>query len=123
MIIRPLLISLAVCSLFAGLEGLFAGTGIRSRMSELRQPPFSPPFGVWVGIGLLYYMGCFIVLFQLIRNGLHSAEAIAALVLILIIMALNALWNFFFFRKDVRAAFLLGLPYAMFSVALASLLF
>lgn len=118
---RQLLYSLGLCALAAGLEGVLAGRGIRQRLTALHLPRYSPPFWGWVAIGVAYYVICFAVLYRLfglpataLRNG--------ALGLVVAVLLVNALWNYFFFRKrDLWLAFVLSLPYG--AVALTLFLF
>src|SRR5687767_1098004 len=124
MSIGAAIISLAICAGAAGLEGICAGKGVKRRMAELRRPSFSPPLSVWIAIGVMYYVACFVVLYQLVNSDPHSAATRAALVMILTIMVINALWNYLFFRRnDARASFLLGVPYALLVLGLEIVLF
>jgi tryptophan-rich sensory protein len=124
MMIRAVVTALVICAGSAALEGIFAGRGVKHRMGELRLPPYSPPLAGWIGIALLYYGACFVVLYRLLANDHRSVASMLALALIVAIMSINALWNYFFFRKkDVRASFFLSLPYAVLALSLAGLLF
>ncbi len=104
-------VSSGICLIAALLEGIFAGSGIKQRLAELRTPRYAPPLWGWVLVAIAYYVICFSVLFCLFaapatrsRNG--------ALGLIAITMFLNALWNYFFFRtRNLFHAFLVGLLY------------
>jgi hypothetical protein len=60
--------AVAICIVAAALEGLFAGRGVNHRLAQLQQPPHPPPFAVWVGIGLCYYVIRFVVLSRLIDS-------------------------------------------------------
>lgn len=119
---RVFVISLVICVAGAGLEGLFAGSGIRERLSSLRMPDYVPPFWAWVIIGVLYYMICFAVSSRLLLLP-SSAARTAGLVLLGVLMFINALWNYFFFRaRNLRHAYFLGLPYGGVAFALFVLL-
>src|SRR6266404_2255732 len=63
---RAIIYSLAICALGAALEGLFAGSGIRQRLANLRVPSYAVPFWGWMVIGGLYYVICFSVLYRLL---------------------------------------------------------
>lgn len=110
--------SLGICALAAGLEGVLAGRGIKQRFAELRLPRYSPPLWGWILIGVAYYVICFAVLYRLL--GLPTtALRNTALALVVTVLLANALWNYFFFRRrSVFLAFLLGLPYSVVAVAL-----
>src|SRR5262245_40239934 len=82
-------------------------------------PPYSPPFSVWLLIGLVYYAICFIVLRHLLAA--HSATLLVrvALGLLLLVLLANALWSVLFFRRrDLRASFLAFIPYSVIVAAL-----
>lgn len=114
--------ALAACIAGAGLEGVLAGRGVRRRLAELRQPPYSPPFVVWMGIGLAYYVICFVLLSRLIGS-VTSPLRWWAVVLVLILMAGNAIWNLVFFRfRDIDAGVAVSAVYAALAVVLAIVL-
>lgn len=117
-----LIYSLVLCAIGAALEGLFAGSGIKQRLTELRLPRYAVPFWGWVIIGGLYYVICFAVLYRLFSLP-PSFSRNVALGLIGAIMFINALWNYFFFRtRNLFHAFLLGLPYSLIALALLVIL-
>lgn len=119
----PTIIAFAICVAGAVLEGALAGRGVRARFAELRQPPFSPSLTVWFLIGGVYYVICFVLLYRLLGSALPSATHKAAFVLLLVLMAANALWGFLFFRRrDLRLSFLAFLPYGLVGIALALVL-
>ena len=114
--------SLAICALGAGLEGLFAGGGIKQRLATLRLPSYAVPFWGWMVIGGLYYVICFSVLFRLFLLP-SSPGRTAAFALTGAFMFINALWNYFFFRtRNLFHAYLLGLPYSAVAISLFLLL-
>ena len=51
----PLICALGICVVSVALEGVFAGSGIKQRLSELRAPRFTPPLWGWIVVGLCYY--------------------------------------------------------------------
>jgi benzodiazapine receptor len=96
--------ALAICFGVVALEGLFAGPGVRQRLAQLKQPHYSPPFAVWMAIGGVYYLICFVVLSRLI-NSTESPLHGAALAAMLLLLIGNAVWNLTFFRlKNVEAS-------------------
>jgi benzodiazapine receptor len=103
-----------ICLVAAALEGALAGSGVRQRLAALRMPRYSPPFGVWLVIGLAYYIICFVVLRRLLPKGFTLALA-----LLLSILIANAFWSLLFFRwRDLRVSFLAFIPYAVLVFAL-----
>lgn len=114
--------SLVICAVGLALEGIFAGPGIRQRLATLRLPSYAVPFWGWMIIGGLYYVTCFAVLYRLFLSPPSPART-AAFVLIGAILFINALWNYFFFRaRNLRCAYLLGLPYGVIALSLFLLL-
>ena len=87
------LLSFIICTGAAVLESVLAGRGVRKRLASLRMPPYSPPFALWLVIGLAYYAICFIVLRHLLTGGFTISLGL----LVLILLA-NAFWNVLFFR-------------------------
>jgi translocator protein len=113
-----ILVSLAVCAGAAGLEGLFSGRNIKPFLTKLRMPRFSPSLFVWALIGAGYYIICFTILYRLLRNE-PLATIGGTLILVLMVMLLNALWNYTFFRlENLRLSFILSLVYGIAAVAL-----
>jgi hypothetical protein len=54
--------ALAACAVAATAEVLLAGGGVSARLSELVQPPFSPPLWEWAINGVLNYVLFFFLL-------------------------------------------------------------
>lgn len=54
-----LIYALGICLVSVALEGVFAGSGIKRRLAELRTPRFTPPLWGWIVIGLCYDVICF----------------------------------------------------------------
>ena len=108
------LLALVICIAAAALEGALAGSGVRQRLAALRMPRYSPPFPLWLLIGLAYYTICFIVLRQVLAQSFTFP-----LVLLIVILLANALWSILFFRwRDLRASFIAFIPYAALVAAL-----
>jgi len=73
-------------------------------------------------IGVLYYVICFSILYRLFLLP-PSPWRSAAFALVGAILFINALWNYFFFRtRNLRHAYLLGLPYGVIAISLFLLL-
>ena len=119
---RAIIYSLAICALSAALEGLFAGRGIKQRLANLHMPSFAIPFWGWIIIGGLYYVICFAILSRLFSLPPSDARS-AAFVLLGVLMFVNALWNYFFFRtRNLLHAYRLGLSYVAIALSLFLLL-
>jgi len=121
---RALIYSLALCVASVALEGLFAGSGIKRRLAELRVPRLTPPLWGWIVIGLCYYVICFWVLYRLFSLPPASGrQQRVPLALLGGVMLTNAFWNYFFFRtRNLLHAFLIGIPYSVLAVVLFGLL-
>lgn len=63
---NPSLLAFLICVGAAAAEGVLAGPNPRQRLADLRMPAYSPPFSVWLAIGLAYYIICFVVLRHLL---------------------------------------------------------
>ena len=95
---RAAIIALAACVISAVLEGILAGRGVKEYMRSLRMPRFAPPMPVWIAIGGLYYVVCFVLIYRLVAVIPSSPRRTTAIVLLGAVMLLNAAWNFVFFR-------------------------
>jgi tryptophan-rich sensory protein len=114
-----ILISLLICAVATGLEGLFAGKNVKGVLAKLAKPRFSPPFWLWVVIGVFYYVTYFFILFRVLRYSDNFAIRYTAFALVLVILGLNAFWNYFFFRREnLFAASVLGGFYSLVAIAL-----
>src|SRR4051794_18306058 len=84
-------------------------------------PPYSPPFALWLVIGVAYYAICFIVLRHLLASS-FTPSVVGALALLTLVLLGNALWSVLFFRRrDLRASFV-AFVYALLIAALVALL-
>ena len=121
--LSPTLLSVIICTAAAVLEGALAGKGARQRLAQLRMPPYSPPFALWLVIGFLFYAMCFVILRHVLSTGLVSASQVFALALTVVLLLANAFWSLLFFRwRDLRASFIAFVPYAVLVAALLILL-
>ena len=120
---RALIYSLSVCTVSVALEGVFAGSGIKQRLAEIRVPRFAPPFWGWIVIGGFYYIICFVVLYRLFSVARPAPLRAWALALLGGMMFINALWNYFFFRRrNLLHAYVIGLPYSLIALVLFAVL-
>jgi translocator protein len=119
--VKATFLPLLICLAAAGLEGAVSGSGVRQRLASMRMPPYSPPFALWLLIGLAYYAICFVVLRHLLASGPLTFQRGLALGLLIVVLLANALWSLLFFRRrDLRGSFILMMPYA---IVVAALLF
>jgi len=119
----PTLLGLIICAAAAVLEGVLAGKGARQRLAQLRMPPYSPPFALWLVIGFLFYAMCFVILRHVLSIGLVSPSQVFAFVLTIVLLLANAFWSVLFFRWcDLRSSFIAFVPYAILVAALVILL-
>ena len=121
--LSPTLLAMIICVTAAIFEGALAGKGVRQRLAQLRMPPYSPPFALWLVIGFLFYAMCFVILRHILTTGLMSHSQVFALVLTIVLLLANALWSVLFFRwRNLRASFIAFVPYAVLVAALVILL-
>ena len=120
---NPTVLALIICGAAAIAEGALAGGGVYQRLAQLRMPAYSPPFALWLVIGLLFYAMCFIVL-QRLLGAASSGPQLVDLMLLILVLLVNALWNVLFFRwRDLRASFVAFTPYAVVVAALVAVTF
>ncbi len=121
---RVIFYSAGLCVLAILLEGLCAGAGIRKRLADLNKPRLVPPLWGWIVIGGFYYVMCFAVLYRVFALPVNTPLRKTAIALMLILMSINAGWNWFFFRsRNLFYAFLIGLPYSVIAMVLLAVLF
>jgi translocator protein len=120
---RALIYSLGVCAVSVALEGVFAGSGIKQRLAAIRVPRFAPPLWGWIVIGAFYYIICFVVLYRLFSMAPPAPMRAWALALLGVMMFINAYWNYFFFRRrNLFHAYVIGLPYSLIALVLFAVL-
>lgn len=121
--LSPAPLSLIICTAAAVLEGALAGKGARQWLAQLRMPPYSPPFALWLVIGFLFYAMCFVILRYLLSTGLVFSSQVFALVLTVVLLLANASWSVLFFRwRDLRSSFIAFIPYTVLIAVLVALL-
>lgn len=95
-----LLFSLGICVSSAMLEGVAAGKNVKPFFAKLRAPDYAPPLWLWIIIGVVYYVICFFILFRIFRADGNDTLRYVSLSLLLVAMAINALFNYTFFRLE-----------------------
>ena len=114
-----ILISLGICVVSAILEGVLAGKNVKSFFAKLQFPSYSPPLWVWYIIGVVYYVICFFILYRIFRHDSDASLKYVALMLLLIMMGVNAFWNYVFFRaQNLFLSFFAFAFYPLIAIAL-----
>ncbi len=120
---RPLLITIVICLGFVLLEGSLAGGDVAEKYAVMRLPLYSPPLWVWLSIGAMYYVICFIVLYRLLRLSAKGWLRPVALCSVVLMMTINTAWNVLFFHTmDFQLAFFSMIPYNLVALALLVML-
>ncbi|MEM7417553.1 MAG: TspO/MBR family protein [Gemmatimonadota bacterium] len=102
-------------------EAILAGADAAEVYANIRLPRLSPPFWLWITIGVLYYAVCGIVMARLFASD-HKLRHLA-LGVTLALMSINAGWGVLFFRETQFAlAFFVSVPYALGASGLYGLL-
>ena len=110
--LNAVLISLGICVISAILEGLFARKNVKPFFAKLKWPSYSAPLWVWYIIGVFYYVIFFFLLYRIFRDEEEATLRNASLAMVLVMMAVNAGWNYVFFRK--QDLFLSFIPFAFY---------
>ena len=114
-----ILVTLGICALSASLEGLLAGKNVKRYLAELRRPSYALPLWAWYVIGGLYYVIWGVVLYRMLRHEGGTTIRNIALALLLLMMGINAFWNYIFFRLgNLFLSFFAFPPYLIFAIAL-----
>lgn len=120
---KALLISLGICVIAAVLEGLCSGKGVKEYFAKLKFPRYSAPLWVWYIIGGFYYLVFFFVIYRVMRQNTDDFLTQVTLVFILVMMVLNALWNYVFFRaQNLLVSFIVASLFPLLDVILLILL-
>jgi len=107
----PWLTALLICLLAVIAEAVLAGNHVREHLRQIKLPRASPPIWLWIGIGLAYYIICYTILFRLLAHG-GDRKRDVAVVLMVLILAANAFWNYLFFRaKNFLACLVFSVGY------------
>src|SRR5215469_7393602 len=89
--LSPTVLGVIICAAAAVLEAVLAGKGARQRLAQLRMPPYSPPFTLWLVMGFLFYAMCFVILRHVLSTGRVSPSQVFALVLTVLLPLANLL--------------------------------
>lgn len=114
-----ILLSLGICAASAILEGVLAGRNVKQYLAGLRSPSYALPLWAWFVIGGLYYVIWGVVLYRMLRHEGGTSIRNIAFALLLLMMGINAFWNYVFFRAgNLFVSFLAFTPYIVFAIAL-----
>lgn len=118
-----ILISIGICVIAAVFEGACAGKNVKAFFAELKFPRFAAPFWLWTIIGGVYYIVFWFVLYRLLRIEDNSSLKIVAIALLIFMMLVNGLTNYFIFRaKDLWLSFIIGALFPIMDLVLLVLL-
>ena len=91
---------------------------MKSHLRSIKWPSYSPPLWAWYVIAVIYYAVVFICAYRILQQPSTMPFRNAALVLLLSVVVLNALWNLLFFRaKHLAATFALSVGYSVIVMA------
>jgi tryptophan-rich sensory protein len=115
--------TVVICAVASVLEGVSAGTRVRSFFASQRFPRPSPPLWLWSAIGALYYAVFGFVLYRLLGLDAGSLLRSGTISLTVLMLLMNGLTNYVIFRRrDFRSAFLVGATFPIFDLTLFLLL-
>jgi len=114
-----ILTAIGICIVAAALEGVCAGSNVKSFYATLRFPRYSAPLWLWSIIGAIYYLIFCFVIYRLLLLNASSALRSDALILIAFMMVVNALTNYLIFRaRNLYFSFLVGSLFPILDLAL-----
>ena len=93
----PLAFAVGLCAVVAVLEGLLTGSGPTAWYPRLQKPRWQIPLWASVAVGLTVYAIDGFVAYRLLTAVPSAADRTVALAALVVVMVLNALWNYAFF--------------------------
>lgn len=93
----PLVLSVGVCFLAAGIGSVFTTSAIDTWYSTLQKPVFSPPNWIFGPVWTLLYLMMGISLYIFWNAKTHTKERHQGLSLFFVQLALNVIWSILFF--------------------------
>ena len=72
------------------MEGAAAGADVKTRLQSLQMPRWSPPFPLWIVIGIAYYVICFFTLRAILLLPPSQPRSMAVLIMIAVLCMLLA---------------------------------
>ena len=121
--LAPLALSVGLCAAVAVLEGFLTGSGLKDWYPRLKKPRWQIPLWASVLVGLVVYAIDGFVAYRMLTAVPSAGDRWVALTALVVVMVLNALWNYAFFEFRSTLIGFLGLvaflgPLAVLQVAL-----
>ncbi len=111
---RPLLVAIAICVLFALFGGLLVGESLGTWYAELEKPWFLVPLWFFYIVGFVYYVLFATVLYRILTHVADHRGRIITLILTISVLFLNELWNYGFFGLESTLVGFLGIVVFLF---------
>jgi len=105
----PLAYAVGLCAAVAVLEGVLTGSGLRDWYPRLRKPRWQIPLWASVLVGLIVYVIDGFVAYRMLTAVPAVGDRWVALTALVVVMVLNALWNYAFFEYRSTLVGFLGL--------------
>ncbi len=105
----PLAVSVGLCAAVAVLEGLLTGSGLKDWYPHLRKPRWHIPLWTSIVVGLTVYAIDGFVAYRALTVVSPVGDRAVALTALVVVMVLNALWNYAFFEYRSTLVGFLGL--------------
>ncbi|HEV2091808.1 MAG TPA: tryptophan-rich sensory protein [Rubrobacter sp.] len=105
----PLAYAVGLCAAVAVLEGFLTGGGLKDWYPRLRKPRWHIPLWASVAVGLIVYAIDGFVAYRLLTAVPSAGDRAVALAALVVVMVLNALWNYAFFEYRSTLVGFLGI--------------
>ena len=105
----PLAYAVGMCAAVAVLEGVLTGSGLKEWYPRLRKPRWQIPLWASVLVGLIVYVIDGFVAHRILTAVPSAGDRAVALTALVVVMVLNALWNYAFFERRSTLVGFLGL--------------
>lgn len=92
----PLGIAVGLCAAVAVLEGLLTGDGLKTWYPRLRKPWWQIPLWTSIVVGIVVYAIDGFVAYRVLTAVPSAGDRVVALTALVVVMVLNALWNYVF---------------------------
>ena len=105
----PLAYAVGLCAAVAVLEGVLTGSGLKDWYPHLRKPRWRIPLWASVLVGLIVYVIDGFVAYRVLTAVPSAGDRVVALTALVVVMVLNALWNYAFFEYRSTLVGFLGI--------------